>query len=104
METRMKKRKIKDSVNPIKINPDEKILKQMKSSICKIINKNIGTGFFCNINLDDKKVHCLLTNYHILDEEYVKKNKTIKISMNDNSINKEIIYLIKILKKHSVNK
>ena len=90
METRMKKRKIKDSVNPIKINPDEKILKQMKSSICKIINKNIGTGFFCNINLDDKKVHCLLTNYHILDEEYVKKNKTIKISMNDNSINKEI--------------
>ena len=67
MEDRIDEGVIKGSISPITIKQNEKIIEQMKSSICKISGKLIGTGFFCNIELDGKKVHCLLTNYHVLD-------------------------------------
>ena len=68
---------------PVTINETEIILKQMKYSICKIENKNgNGTGFFCQII--DKKL--LITNNHILDEEELKKNDKIRVTLNDNKI------------------
>ena len=41
----------------------EKIINQMKTNICKINvnNKVKGTGFFCNINYDDREVSKVLT-------------------------------------------
>jgi len=69
----------------------ETILMQMKKSICKIDGKLMGTGFFCRIKYDNKDIPCLLTNFHILDKEYIKKNSKIGISMNDNKINEDII-------------
>ena len=90
MEDRIDEGGIKGSISPITIKQNEKIIKQMKSSICKISGKLNWTGFFCNIELNGKEVHCLLTNFHILDPQFIKTNKKIKFSMNDKSINEEI--------------
>ena len=70
------------------------ILNQMKTSVCIIYpiieGKLAGTGFFCKIPLRNKMIPCLLTNYHVLDEKYIKEYKKIIISMNDKTINEEI--------------
>ena len=79
MEDRIDEGRIKGSISPITIKQNEKIIEQMKSSICKISGKSIGTGFFCNIELNGKKVHCLLTNYHVLDHKFIKKIKILQL-------------------------
>ena len=62
-----------------------------------IINKEIleqhkGTGFFCIIDFDkDKKMHYLITNNHLIDDNYIKENKWINITLNDDSEGKVII-------------
>ena len=73
MEDRIDEGRIKGSIRPITIKQNEKIIEQMKYSICEISGKLIGTGFFCNIELDGKKVHCLLTNYHVPDPQFIKR-------------------------------
>ena len=65
MERRIDEGIIKVAINSITIKQNEKILKQMKYSICKINGKLTGTGFFCYI---DKNAPCLITNFHILDD------------------------------------
>ena len=73
---------------PVTIDDTDKILKQMKYSICKIENKNgNGTGFFCKIL--NKKL--LITNNHVIDEEIIKNNNIIKVKLNDNKIKKDIV-------------
>ena len=70
-----------------------KISNQMKNSICKIFeNKDVkGTGFFCYIPFENNKLSVLVTNNHIIDDEYIKRNKNIHIAMNDDTIEKDII-------------
>ena len=46
MEDRIDEGVIKGSISPITIKQIEKIIEQMKSSICEIRGKLIGTGFF----------------------------------------------------------
>ena len=81
---------IAGSVDFVTIKQTQTIIMQMKESICKIKGKLIGTGFFCHINYENKNIPCLMTNFHVLDKEYIKNNNKIKISMNDNAINEEI--------------
>ena len=81
---------IEGAVDYVTIRQTQTILMQMKESICKIKGKLKGTGFFCHINYENKNIPCLMTNFHVLDKEYIKKNNKIKISMNDNAINEEI--------------
>ena len=90
MSERIDEGTIKGAVDFVMIRGMETILMEMKKSICKIDGKLIGTGLFCRINYENKDVPCLLTNYHVLDKEYIKKNSKIVISMNVNAINKEI--------------
>ena len=90
MEERIEEGIIKEAVDFITIKQTEEILNQMKKSICKINGTKTGTGFFCYINYEEKDIPCLLTNYHILDEKFIKKNKKIEISMNDNDINEDL--------------
>ena len=90
MEERIEEGIIKEAVDFITIKQTEEILNQMKKSICKINGTKKGTGFFCYINYEEKDIPCLLTNYHILDEKFIKKNKKIEISMNDNDINEDL--------------
>ena len=76
---------IEYSPKPITIEGTEKILFQMKNSICKIYKCN-GTGFFCNIPYKNGFFKALITNHHIIDEIYIKNNQIIKISMNDDNV------------------
>ena len=80
---------IEYSPKPITIEGTEKILFQMKNSICKIYKCN-GTGFFCNIPYKNGFFKALITNYHIIDEMYIKNNQIIKISMNDDKVEIDI--------------
>ena len=74
---------------PVSIEATEKILEQMKNSICKIILENgkEGNGFFCKIPKRDKYdlLPVLITNNSLIDELELKKEKNkIKISINNN--------------------
>ena len=74
---------IKGSVEPVNMAQTETILNQMKNCICKIIIRNTsGTGFFCRI--PELKKNFLFTNYHIINENYIKENKEINILLDDN--------------------
>ena len=74
---------------PVSIEATEKILNQMKNSICKIILEDgkEGTGFFCKIPEGNKYdlLPVLITNNHLIDELELKKDKNkIKVSFNNN--------------------
>ena len=56
-----------------------------------IKGKSTGTGFFCCTNYENKNIPCLITNYQVIDDEYIKENKKIEISLNDNEKNGDII-------------
>ena len=69
-----------------------KAVNQMKKSICKIkIGEGSGTGFFCNIPLDnDNLITVLMTNNHVLEQKDIVPGKKIEISLLNEKINKEI--------------
>ena len=72
-------------------------MEQLNKCICKVFKKDdgFGTGFFCFINYQNKKFPALIVNNHLINEEFIKNNKTIflelnnekkKININDNRI------------------
>ena len=75
---------MKDSVIPVSMEGINKIMNQMKFSVCKIhkIGEN-GTGFFCNLPYKSKLKPFLITNNHILKSEDIQIDKNIKISLNN---------------------
>ena len=79
-------------VKPIPNRITKIINSQLELSVCKIyINENErGTGFLCKIPFPDefKLLPVLITNNHVINEEYFQKNKIIKISFDDDKINK----------------
>ena len=92
--------KINGVIDSITIEKSEKIVNQMKNCICKIEGKEIGTGFFCKINYNQTFFPVLLTNSKILDMEFLKLNKKVKLSTNDDKNTKilnidenDIIYI-----------
>ena len=75
---------IKDSVIPVSLEGTNKIMNQMKYSVCKIYKSGEnGTGFFCNLPYKSKSIPFLITNNHILNSEDIEINKDIKISLNN---------------------
>ena len=69
----------------VTIDGTKKILNQMENCICKIRNKNgKGTGFFCLIPYQNKKLEVMITNNHIIDKKILEDNKSIEITLNDN--------------------
>ena len=64
----------------------------MKKYVCKIYLKNgkKGTGFFCNISYSGKNLHVMITNSHIIDSYYVKKNEIKKVTLNNDEDDKTI--------------
>ena len=68
------------------------ILEQMQKYICKIILKDgsIYTGFFCNIYYQNINLPVMMTNNHILNENYIKENKCLKMTLNDDKEEKII--------------
>ena len=72
---------IPDSPLPITIQETEIILKQMKKIICKIIlTNNVGTGFLCKVPYSGKDLTLLITNNHLIDQNYYDNNKKFNIS------------------------
>ena len=69
-----------------KIRPlDETDKKEMSKCICKIYGNAIGTGFFCKIKYKNNLIPVLITNYHVLDDNYLKDKKVLKIYINNDS-------------------
>ena len=85
MEERFEEGMIKGTINSITLEKTEKILEQMKSCICLIEGNKKGTGFFCKINYRNELIPVMITNYHIIDENFIEKNNKIKIKINENS-------------------
>ena len=77
---------IKGSLKTMTIKDTEKILDQMKNCVCKVHGNMNGTGFFCKITYQNKIVPVMITNYHIINDNFLKNNKQIKISMNNKTI------------------
>ena len=78
---------IENSPIPISIEGTEKILFQMKNSICKIYSKDKkGTGFFLKTSFNNKILYFLVTNYHVLE---ALENR-IEITRNDDNISNDI--------------
>ena len=70
-----------------------KINEQMIKSVCVIDLGNLkGTGFFCKIPFPDNNnlLTTLITCNHILNEEYLNKNKSILIFSNNLNEKREI--------------
>ena len=87
---------------PVAIENTEKILKQLKEYVCKIKTQNgNGTGFFCKIPYNGKELPVLMTNYHVIDNNFIKNNKNMTVTLNDEKeyknieidINKKLIYM-----------
>ena len=91
----IKEKYLEDYPIPITAESTEIILNQMKKCICKIYmdNGSKGTGFFCKVPFPDKDhlVPFLITNNHIIDESYLKKDKRIDFTINNDRITKKII-------------
>ena len=87
-------KKLNDYPEPVSLEGTEKIINQMKTSICKIYTENgsKGTGFFCKIKDKDNLILVLITNYHVINE----KEKEITISINNDEkyidIENKILY------------
>ena len=66
---------------PINISSTKKILDQMINCVCKIevSNNESATGFFCKAN----SMNFLMTCNHVINEEYLKENKEINLSLNN---------------------
>ena len=69
------------SVEPINISSTKKILEQMINCVCKIKLKDgtEGTGYICKANT----MIFLMTCYNIIDEKYLKENKELNVSLNN---------------------
>ena len=76
---------INKTTKPANIKQTTKILEQMKNCICKIYmsGKENGTGFFTRFSYNNQNFLFLITNYHIINEDYMDSNNSIKISLND---------------------
>ena len=73
---------IRNEVKPVNVSTTKKILEQMTNNcVCRIsLGFGVyGTGFFCKVNA----MKFLMTCNHVINEEYIKKNKGINLSIND---------------------
>ena len=85
MEEIKKEKYLNESPIPISIEQTEKILIQMRKSICKIFKGHNGTGFFCKFPLLNSKeyLYVLITNNHILGKDDIKNNSTVTFTIGD---------------------
>ena len=74
--------------------------------ICKISRGLMGTGFFSKIDYKGKTIPVLITNYHVIDDDFINKNKKLTFYINGNShtidINKESVVYSSPNKKYDI--
>ena len=82
---------IKDAIESITMKQTEKILNQMNKSICKILGKEKnGTGFFCQLDINNEKIPVLITNFHIIDNKFIDSSNKIKFQKVNDKVPKII--------------
>ena len=94
MYARIEEGLIKGAKEPVPIYKTD--LKEMGKCICKINGNKIGTGFFCRINYLDYSIPVLITNNHVIDENFMELKNQLKVYINDES------YIIGINKKNII--
>ena len=78
---------------PISVTTEKtaRILEQLKKSVLEIkYNNQLTTGFLCKIPFENKILNTLVMNYQMINEKFIKENKLLKISFNDNKEIKDI--------------
>lgn len=83
---------------PLTAGQTRDILMQIEKKICDIkLPNSHGTGFFCNIPFNDfdkentkNKIPVLITNHHVLSQDYLDESEVIEFTLNENKIKKEI--------------
>ena len=81
------------AVEPISRETNKIIDNQLECNICKIYtSKSLGTGFLCKIPYPNEfnLLPVLITNHHVLDEDEIIKNRSLKITFNDDKLSKII--------------
>ena len=92
----VKEYKFGESPDSLSSEQLEKVLEQMKISICKIKkekDKIFGTGFFCKIPFPDQftLLPVLITCNHVLDISDISKGTKINFSLNNEKIKLSIL-------------
>ena len=85
MESNQNEKLTKFSHTPVIIDDLNIIIEQMNKYICKIKNNNSekGTGFFCNIPFEDKKIPVLVTTNHLISEKRMKEGEKINLTLKE---------------------
>ena len=73
---------IPGAINAISIDKEEKILNQIINCVCKINGKKFGTGFFCKILYNNELIPVLMTNYHVVDDNFIETNTKLNVYIN----------------------
>jgi len=83
---------IENYPRPTTIEGMKAITNQMEKCICKIYKKDgkKGTGCFCRISYKNINIPVLMTNNNVIDENYIKSNEKIKITLNDDKEDRTI--------------
>ena len=87
----------KDLVNQSKsitIEQMKNLIELCEKRICKIKcnDGSHGTGFFCSLSIDDwNSIKVLITNNHVLSKNDIIQGQKIKLSLNNERINLEIL-------------
>ena len=83
MEGSIDEGKIQKTIDALSLDNIDKITEKMKTCICQVYGQLTGTGFFCRIPYEGKNIPVLMTNYHIISDDFLKNNKSFKISINN---------------------
>ena len=78
------------SPEPISFKITEKIVDQMKYSICRINNHGKCTGFFVKVPYKSKILPVLITTNHAINIDDILSNKNISLYLNNDKTIKEL--------------
>ena len=51
--------------------------KSKENCICRINGNEAGTGFFCKIEIEGKLTPVLITNYHVVNDDFLNQKKKL---------------------------
>ena len=99
MAENINKGKIQNEKNNSTLKETKKQCEQIRVCIWNISSGiKMGTGFLSKILYNDEYIPILMTNYHILNDEFINNNKQIKLSINK----EENPFIIDINKKNKI--
>ena len=76
---------IKYSPLPVTFTTTKRIVEQMNRYVCQVLSPDnaFGTGFFCNLHLNNIIIPTLITCHHVIDVNELLPNGNIRIKTNE---------------------